>query len=293
MAQTQTLERVGSGTQAARGSGRSAAIGATILAACWCSIDRIVLGAAGTGMLGTRFGTNIYTGIFLGALVLILAGLARRSVAARGPVAAGVVLLAGGLVLSPPSAMHYTTPALSEIFGFVLMLGGAAAVVWAFLRAFPTRRPRSAACAAGGFGAAAGCACCVSSGAVAGFAVALGATIPAAPWQDGIFYAVFMAVAVAGLYRLAGPRWALLALAGAVVAFGGDEALKPLLPDQYELLPRLAITLAGTGVIMWAFAGAFGSMGRGEPARATSPAADGPLPAGAQDRPVHAGTATS
>lgn len=276
MSQTQTVERIASAPLSGTGSGRSAAVGATVLAACWCSIDKIVLGAGGMGMLGTRFGVNLYTGVFLAALTLILVGLARRSQAARIPAAAGVVLLAGALVLSPPSAMHYTTPTLSEIGGFVLMIAGAAAVVWAFLKAFPTRRPGAAACAAGGFGAAAGCACCVASGAVAGFAVALGATIPAAPWQDGIFYAAFMALAVAGLYRLAGPRWALLALAGGVIAFGGDEALKPLLPDQYELLPRLAITLAGTGVIMWAFTGAFGRMARGEPALRTGPAPEDP-----------------
>lgn len=274
--QMQAVERTATGVLAGQGSGRSAAIGATVLAACWCSIDRIVLGAGAAGMLGTRFGANLYTGIFLGALALILVGLVRRSAEARLPAALGVGLLGGALVLSPPSAMHYTTPTLAEIGGFVLMLGGAAAVVWAFLRAFPTRRPGAAACAAGGFGAAAGCACCVSSGAVAGFAVALGATIPAAPWQDGIFFVAFMAVAVAGLYALAGPRWALLALAGAVVAFGGDEALKPLLADQYELLPRLAITLAGTGIIMWAFTGAFGSMARGEPALRTGAAPDEP-----------------
>lgn len=278
--QTQTMERTGTALLGDPASGKSAAIGATVLAACWCSIDRIVLGAGAAGMLGTRFGANLYTGIFLAALVLILAGLVRRAAAARVPAIAGVSLLAGGLLLSPPSAMHYTTPAPSEIAGFVLMLSGAGAVVWAFLRAFPTRRPGAAACAAGGFGAAAGCACCVSSGAVAGFAVALGATIPAAPWQDGIFFAVFMAVAVAGLYWLAGPRWALLGLVGAVVAFGGDEGLKPLLPDQFELLPRLAVTLAGTGIIMWAFAGAFREMARGGLALRAGAAPDDPLAAG-------------
>lgn len=258
-----------------------AAIGATILASCLCSIDKIVLGAGAAGMLGTRFGGNLYTGLFLAALVLILGGLTLRAPAARLPALAGVLLLAGGLVLSPPSAMHYTQPSLSEIGGFVTMLLGAGAIVWAFLRAFPTRRPRAAGFAAGGFGAAAGCACCVSSGAVAGFAVALGATIPAAPFQDGIFYVAFMAVTLAGLYMLAGKKYALLGLLGGFLAFGGDEALKPFVANDVELLPRLLITLAGTGLIVWTLARAFGEMRAEEPARRPlSGISDGPLVAG-------------
>lgn len=278
MTRVRNVERHETGVRTEAGSGRAAGVGAAVLATCWCSIDKIAFGTAGAGMLGTRFGANLYTGVFLLALALILVGLASRSRAAGIPALAGVLLLTGGLVLSPPSAMHYTTPALLEIAGFVLMLGGAGALVWAFLRAFPTRRPRSAACAASGFGAAAGCACCVSSGAVAGFAVAMGATIPAAPWQDGIPYALFMAIAIGGLYKLAGGRWALLALAGAVVAFGGDEALKPLLADDYELLPRLVVTLAGTGLVVWAFAGAFRDTGRGEPVVARGRGVDQPVP---------------
>lgn len=277
MSQVQTVERVGTRPISERTASRMAAVGAAVLATCFCSIDRIVLGAAGAGMLGTRFGPNLYTSIFMGALALILVGLSFRARAARPQAFAGVLLLGSALALSPPSAMHYTTPAPSEIAGFVLMLAGAAALVWGFLRAFPTRRPRAAACATGGFGAAAGCACCVSSGAVAGFMVTLGFTMPAAPWQDGIYFVPFMALAVAGLYQLGGSRWAVLALLGALVAFGGDEALKPLLAPEAALLPRLAITLAGTGLVVWAFAGAFGQMRRGQPAVRTGPAPEPPL----------------
>lgn len=277
MSQVQTMERVGTSPLSDRDASRMAAVGATVLATCFCSIDRIAFGAGGTGMLGTRFGLNLYTSIFLFALALILVGLTFRARAARLPALTGVLLLAGGLMLSPPSSMHYTTPTLSEIAGFVLMLGGAGALVWGFLRAWPTRRPGAAAVAAGGFGAAAGCACCVASGAVAGFMVSVGFTMPAAPWQDGIFFVPFMALAVAGLYRLAGARWALIALAGAVIAFGGDEGLKPLLAPEVALLPRLVVTLAGTGLVVWAFAGAFGQMSRGEPAVRTGSAPDSPL----------------
>lgn len=262
-----TVEHAGAGVIAAEAQGgnvasRSTAVGVTLLATCLCQMDRIVFGTGAAGMLGTRFGANLYTGLFGTALLLIAAGLVVRRRDVTRWAAFGVAGMGAGLLLSPPSAMHGTLPTGLQITGYVAMLAGAVALVWGFLQAYPTRRPGPARMAAGGFGAAAGCSCCVNSGAIAGLAVAAGATLPGAPLVDGIPYVLFMAVAIYGLHRLAGRRYALVALAGAVLAFGGDEGLKPLMDGRIELIARLAVSGAGTALVVWAFARAFGSSRR-------------------------------
>lgn len=281
MTQLRSAELVPAGSSLAANAGRSAGAGATILATCFCSIDKIVLGAAGVTMLGTRFGPNLYTGVFAAGLALLGVGLGLRSSSARFPALAGVLLLGGGLVLAPPSAMHGVEPTTANLAGYGAMVLGAAALVWGFLRAFPTPKTGPAACSAGAFGAAAGCSCCVASGGIAGFAVALGFTIPDPPLADGIFYVPLMAVAAVAMYRFAGGRWALLVAAGALLAFGGDEVLK-ILPDAVELLPRLVVTLAGTALVVWAFGRAFSQEGGdAEPARvAALGSSDGPVAVG-------------
>jgi hypothetical protein len=235
---------------------RGSIAGAALLSTCVCSIDKIAFGAAAGGMLSTRFGANLYTLISGTALVLIVTGLAARSRAAGVRAAVGAVGLGAGLALSPPSVMHGTLPSAAQLAGFTLTIAGMAAVVWAFLTTFSTQQPGADTCCAGGLGCAAGCSCCVTSGAVSSLLVAVGVTLPPAPFADGIPYIVFMSVALLGLYHLGGRRLTLLASTGAVIAFGGDETLK-LLPNDVELLPRLIVTAIGTGVVFWAVARGF------------------------------------
>jgi hypothetical protein len=246
----------------------SATAGAGVLATCLCSTAKFTLG--GLALAGGVVAVNVHAALILLAAGFVMAGLATRSPGAAMRAGLGFALLAGGYLLAPPAVMSRTaihTP--SNLLGFGLTLAGVAAVVWAFLMAFPTRHPRAATFAAGGFGAAAGCSCCMATGALVWLGAAAGLTVPQSPFADGLPFALFMGIAVAALHRLAGRRVALLALAGAVVAFAGDEALKPLLPDDIERFPRLLATLAGMMIVAGAFARAF------EGAR--SPTAPAPL----------------
>lgn len=245
------------------GAGSSAA-GAGVLATCLCSTSVFTLGGVALG--GAVVALNLHAALFSLAGGLVVAGLASRSPLAGGRAALGFALLVVGYLLAPPAVMSRSAVHTTEhLVGFGFTVAGVAAVVWGFLTAFPTRKPRPAALAAGGFGAAAGCSCCMATGALTWLGAATGLSIPAAPFADGLPFALFMGIAIAGLYRLAGPRPALLALAGAVLAFAGDEALKPLLADSVERVPRLLATLAGTLVVMAAFARAFGATARSAP----------------------------
>jgi hypothetical protein len=239
---------------------RGSIAGAALLSTCVCSIDKIAFGAAAGGMVSTRFGANLYTLSFGTALALIVAGLAARSRAAGVRAAVGALGLGVGLALSPPSVMHGTVPNAAQFAGFALTIAGMAAVVWAFLTTFSTEHPGADTCCASGLGCAAGCSCCVTSGALSSLLVAAGVTLPPPPFADGIPYVAFMTVALLALYQLAGPRLTLVAFVGAVIAFGGDETLK-LLPNDVELLPRLMVTALGTGIVFWAVARGFRSAG--------------------------------
>jgi hypothetical protein len=106
----------------------------------------------------------------------------------------------------------------------------------------------------------------MSTGALVWLGAAAGLSLPNGILLDGLPFALFMVIAVAALHRLAGPRYALLALGGAVLAFAGDEALKPLLTDGIERLPRLVATLSGMMVVAWTFARAFAASARRSPA---------------------------
>ena len=235
--------------------------GATLLATCVCGMGQIVFGVAAArsmAVAANSFGATIFTGIMALATAMIVFGLWGRSRAAGRRAVLGGVLFWLGYLLAPPMVMnarHAHTSA--HLIGFLVVLAGIAGLVWAFLTAFPARNRRAATGAAAGFGAAVGCSCCLASGAATWLAVALtGVTIPGGPFGDGIPYVIFMGAAVVFLQRLGGNRVAALALAGAVVSFGGDEVLK-LLADDIERLPRLIVAFAGTAIIMVAFARGF------------------------------------
>lgn len=246
----------------------SAAAGGTLLATCLCPAGRILFGG-GTAMASTRPGINVYTIVLGTAALLIVLGLGRISRRAAILATAGAAtFFVANLVAPQPTmaARALGTHGPQHFLGFALLLTGIGLIVSGFLSAFPTRRNTGASrCAAGAFGAAAGCACCVSIGSAVWLGVGAGAlsAIPASPWADGVPFMALMLVAALALHRVAGPHWALLALAGAVIAIGGDEGLKPLLADDIELLPRLLVTLLGTATIMYAFVRGFAAAGAG------------------------------
>src|SRR5688572_8557201 len=145
--------------------GGSAAVGATLLASCVCGMGQIVFGVTAARTTATAvnsFGLTLYTGLIALSLTLILAGLLLRSRRAALPAVACVALFGAGYLYAPPAVMHgRMAHASPQLIGFLLVLAGAAALVWAYLRAFPTRNTGAAACAAGGFGVAVGCSCCL------------------------------------------------------------------------------------------------------------------------------------
>lgn len=235
---------------------RSAPAGAAALATCLCSTAKFSMG--GLFLAGGVVALNLHAGLAVVAAGLVLWGLAKRSSGAAARAVLGFGLLAAGYLLAPPAVMSRSaihTP--MSLVGFALTLLGFAALAWAFFAAYPTRKPGAAAATTGSLAAAAGCSCCMATGAMVWLGAAGGMAVPPSPYADGVPFVLFVAVALAGVYRLAGARPMLIALGGATVALLGDEALKPLLADDIERFPRLLVTLAGMGVVMWGVSRAF------------------------------------
>lgn len=162
---------------------------------------------------------NLQSGLVAAAATLLLGGMALRSRTALVAAVVGLVILGFGYVLAPPAIM--TTGAMpysaSQVAGFSVYPLGAAALVVAFLLAFPALQSAAGATATGGFAMAAGCGCCVVNGALNGLghAAGLGTT--------GTTITILgMGTAAAGLWWMGSPRAAGIAAVGAVVAWGAS-----------------------------------------------------------------------
>lgn len=247
-----------------------AVVGAGVLATCTCFTTGVALG--GLALAGVPL--SLHAALVVAAAALVLGGLAGRSLPAFARAAGGLLLFgAGYLLVPPPAAVPEAGYTAAQLAGFALTLAGVAGVAWAFVTAFPTRRPGAAACAAGGLGAAAGCSCCTSAGALYGFAVAVGigpfsGIVP----REYLPHFLFIGIACAGLYRLAGARLALTAFLAAVLGFTSPRILRLLIDWEMSPVPGRITELAGTAVVMWAFARGFAVARR--PAASAAPAVE-------------------
>jgi hypothetical protein len=236
----------------------SALGGAAWLAACSCGV---ATGTVGLLALGGVTATNpVVHPVLVGVgAALLLGGLWHVSRTAAAWAAAGLMLIAGGAVLAPPSSMTLANIPHSglQFGGLWLYLGGAALIVVGFLEAYPPPT-RNATVAASGMAVAAGCNCCMVTGALAGILGTVGFGMPWIYSEPVIFWTA-MGLVTYGLFRVGGWRPAALVPVGALVIWGGPQVLRALWPDMMlqdvnlRFIPAFLVVLAGLGLILYGF----------------------------------------
>lgn len=259
-------------------AGGSALAGVAIMAACACGA------ATGTvktlGLAGIQTGNPVIHPIFVGfGGLLILSGLWRRSWRAGMLATAGLALLAIGNAISPPRIMSMSGMPHTgvQLLGFALYPVAAVLLVMAFMRAFPSPQPVAAATAMSGMALATGCSCCLVTGATSGLIGATGLGMPWVYTWSLVFFAG-SALVMAGLWRLAGVKPALVAAAGVAITYGGPKLLRLAIPDlltysgvNFRFIPGYLVYLLGAAVMVSGFAVAYRLARREESQVVSSP----------------------
>ena len=236
---------------------RAALIGVAVLMACACGA-----GANTAKLLGTTSKLTHSSMLAVG-VVLVVYGLWRIMRPAALIAIGGFVALVAGSLLTPPMMMSRTKVPWEamQVGGGLLYLAFAAMLAYAFWIAFPSPKPAAFGTALAGTAVASGCSCCMITGAVAG----LGATAaggPAVFMTTPTVYWTGIAIAAAGLARLAGFRPLPWLIAGALLTQFGGRGLQ-LLGDwmvggvNLRFIPGYAIYLLGAGLVMKAWAVAY------------------------------------
>lgn len=236
--------------------------GAAVLMACACGVASNSAKLAAFAGVGAS--TKIIHPLFLGiAAALIISGLWRVARSSAHLAIGAFVIFGLAAVLTPPMAMSkaaYPWNA-TQMGGGALYLAAASLLGYAFWRAFPSARPGAAGAAIGGAALATGCTCCMVTGAVAGMAVTGGASVAYFNSMPLLFW-LGLTVVAAGLFRLGG--WqaaAFVPLGGLIIKYApkglaltGDWLVAGANLRSYA---SYALTLAGTGLIMYGFAVAY------------------------------------
>lgn len=263
---------------------RAALGGTAVLMACACGTAANSAKLLALGGIGAS--TKVVHPVFIAAAAgLIVYGLWRTLRSSAYLALAGFGVLAVGAALTPPMSMSSRAMPWNgvQVFGAGLYLVAAALLGYAFWRAFPSPKPAASGTAIGGVALAAGCTCCMVTGALAGLAVTGGAST-AFQSSHPIFW-TGMALVALGLFRLGGWRAAAFVPVGAlIVEFGTDPLALTgdwLVGDaNLRSYPSYLITLLGTGTILYGFAVAY--------RRARTPAAV-PVPPFREHAPEPAG----
>ncbi|MBW3534801.1 MAG: hypothetical protein KY453_06210, partial [Gemmatimonadetes bacterium] len=248
-----------SGTQNATGPSLA---GASMIAACSCGA------ATGTvallGVAGVDAANPAVHPFFVGAgASLLVWGLWQRGRRPGLMALGGIALLTAAAALAPPSVMTSTGfphPPV-HLAGFGLYFAAAAVIALAFLTAFPPPK-KGGGMAAAGMAVAAGCTCCMVTGALAGLLGTVGIGLPWIYSQPVIFVAA-MGLVTYGLWRMAGWKAAGLVPVGALVAWGGPELLAMVAEEMLlfginmRWAPAYLITVAGLGIVFYGFVRAY------------------------------------
>ncbi|MEO7238078.1 MAG: hypothetical protein ABIZ96_05635 [Gemmatimonadales bacterium] len=236
--------------------------GSAILMACACGAA--VNSAKLIGIGGLTVSSGVFLPAFIGvAAALIIHGLWCIARIAAVLAACAFAVLVAGAALTPQSAMVIKALPwdVSQMTGAGLYVVAAGILVYAFWGAFPSPRPAASGVAMSGAALAAGCTCCMVTGAVAGLAATAGANVSVVESTPLLFWAG-LTLAAAGLLRLGGLRAALWVPAGGLIIKYGPQVLK-LTGDwmvsgvNLRFLPSYLITIAGAGAIMYGFSLAY------------------------------------
>ncbi|CAN5873379.1 hypothetical protein BH23GEM7_BH23GEM7_33290 [soil metagenome] len=243
---------------------RAAISGAAVLMACACGA--VTASAKLGAMTGLGTTNRIFHPIFVAlAAGLIIYGLWRMARSSGYLALGGFGLFTVGAALTPPMAMSARAMPWStlQVTGALFYLAAAAALGYAFWRAFPSPKPAASGTAIGGVALATGCTCCTFTGAVAGLFVTGGASSQV--FQTNTIALIFwtgLALAAAGLYALGGWRAAILVPVGGLIiryapqllALTGDWMVGEV---NLRAFPSYAVQIAGAGVIMLGFVVAY------------------------------------
>ncbi len=246
--------------------------GVATLAACACgagsgSVKALTSAGVHTQdvvVFGASCGTDHSTQpLFIGiGMLLILIGLSLRSLAAASLAAIGCAALVIGSLVSGPSTMSSSLVPHANVYllGFGSYIVAAVFLIAAFMWTFRSPKPLAAGTAMAGMAAATGCSCCMVTGALTGLIASAGM-----PWiygQSYVFFAGAALVAV-GLWKLGGIKPVFLALAGAVITYGGPKLLGWALPElmisgiSFRFIPGYAVYLIGAATMIGSFAVAY------------------------------------
>lgn len=229
--------------------------GVTVMAACACGTS------SGVASIFSRIGWAVPSGtmyalIVAAGVVLFLLGIGRRREAWVMAALGSLSLLVAGL-LAPPRIMRdgylFTS---ANLFGFSFYLITVGLLIWAAVRLYRPDRTAATFAALGGVGVAAGCPCCLSSGAVKFLALESGLT-PAWLVSRPVLLGLALVVSSAGLVSAARKRAIVWLIAGAIVVYPLERAVEILVPSMtlqgmnLTFLSGYPFWLVGTGLMLF------------------------------------------
>lgn len=236
--------------------------GVALLAACACGTSSRLATLANT--YGGAASSHMIHPLFLavgGAAILV--GLWKRQRRLPFFAVIGLALLMLGELLVPamsmPSGSQFHPSQLLGLFSYMV---AAVFLVFAFYRAYPSKRPGAALTAMTGAAMATGCECCAVTMGIVG---TLQLLLPLQAWLPHTLpiYAVAIALMAIGLGRLGGLLPVLLAVAGQAWVYFWLELPYAKLPAMMfhgvsaNFLIKYPMMLLGTLTVMSAFALAF------------------------------------